>query len=91
MDYIHKNIEDMTLPELQELCNNHEKYGLTWGEYMKLLDGIQRAQKLSNPESGDSSAEIDRLKLRVTRLEQALAGMTKFFADIHASLEGNDG
>lgn len=90
MDYIHKNIEDMTLPELKELCENPEKYNITFGEYMKLIDAVQRAKEINKPAQASGSwskDEIEKLKLRVTRLEQALANMTKLFADVHASLE----
>lgn len=88
MNYISKNIDDMTLDEIKELCQNADKYGLKWGEYMKLMAGVEKAMNLGK--GGSSDAKIQQLEARVKNLENALANMTKLFADVHMSLGGNE-
>lgn len=68
MDYISKNIDDMTIQELTELCQNPEKYNLKWGEYMKIMVGIEKAMNLANGGSSDN-ARIQQLEARVSKLE----------------------
>ena len=69
MDYISKNIEDMTLPELKKLCDEPEKYNMTFGDYMKIINILSEAKKMQN----DMATERTPIETRVAALEHQLA------------------
>ena len=85
MDYIPKNIDDMTVQELTELCQNPDKYGLKWGEYMKILAGVEKAMKLANPTppttNEEMMKEIRELRARVELLETRLNRICSAFGE----------
>ena len=85
MEYIPKNIDDMTLNEIKELCQNPDKYGLKWGEYMKLMEGLERAMKLANPTppatNEDLMNEVRQLRARVELLENRLNRICNAFGE----------
>lgn len=84
MDYISKNIDDMTIQELTELCQNPEKYNLKWGEYMKIMAGVEKAMKLANPKQVENEkleAEIRLLKGRIMELENRLNRLRSIFEE----------
>lgn len=85
MDYISKNLDDMTLSEMMELCKNPDKYNLKWGEYVKIIEVVEKAMKMANPQFGGSSdARVQELELRVAKLEQKIANIVSLFAEFYA-------
>lgn len=82
MDYISKNIDDMTIQELTELCQNPEKYNLKWGEYMKIMAGIEKAMNLSK--GGSSDTRVQALEARVAKLENQIKNIVGLFAEFYA-------
>lgn len=80
-----RNLDDMTLEEIQDLCQDPTKYKLTWGEYMKILDAVQKASSMTSPNGGQSSAaEIEALKRRVFKLETQIKNIIDLFAEFYA-------
>jgi hypothetical protein len=84
MDYISKNIDDMTIQELTELCQNPEKYNLKWGEYMKIMAGIEKAMNLSK--GGSDDTRIRQLEARVAKLEQKITNIVSLLSEFYSAM-----